>query len=101
MVEIETDYQEINELFYGEFRILEDAVVEVNTIDGDETEEQCEFARVAATDGEKYAFSTPIDRNSDEEVKDRLREVNRQLSNGFGHELDEEYMTGEYLNERA
>jgi|GEM_PF-1764416 len=98
---IETDYQGINELFYGEFRILEDAVIEVNTIDGDETEQQGEFARVAATDGEKYAFSTPIDRKSDEEVKDGLREVNRQLSNGFGHELDEEYMTGEYLNERA
>lgn len=58
MVEIDTDYQEINELFYGEFRILEDAVVEVNTIDGDETKDQGEFARVAGTDGEKYAFST-------------------------------------------
>ena len=101
MLEIDTDYQEINELFYGEFRILEDAVVEVNTVGGDETDEQGEFARVAATDGEKYAFSTPIDRNSDEEVKDGLREVNRQLSNGFGHELDEKYMTGEYLNERV
>jgi len=101
MLEIDTDYQEINELFYGEFRIIEDAVVEVNTIDGDETKEQGEFARVAGTDGEKYAFSTPIDRNSEEEVKDGLREVNRQLSSGFGHELDEQYMTGEYLNERV
>ena len=100
MLEIDTDYQEINELFYGEFRILEDAVVEVNTIDGDETKEQGEFARVAGTDGEKYASLLSTE-TGNEEVKDGLREVNRQLSNGFGHELDEKYMTGEYLNERV
>ena len=102
MTFIETDYQEIHEFHYGELHRLNDAVVEVNTVDSDETDQTGEFARVAATDGEKYAFSTPLDRNSDEQIKEGLREVERQLSNGFGFELaDEEYMTGEYLNQRV
>lgn len=102
MVLIETEYDDIHEFRYGELYILDDAVVEVNIIDGEETDQTGELARVAATDGERYAFSGPLDRESDESIKEGLQEANRMLSRGNGFELGaKDHTTARYLEERV
>ena len=94
---IETDFQEVDKLLYINQMNVDYAVLEVNTVDGDETDQTGEFTRVAGTDGEEYAVSTPLQSKDPEDVKRGLREVDQALSRGTGHSLGADNTTAEYL----
>lgn len=94
-----TTVQEIRESLYDDLDVVEDAVLEVNEFqDAVNPETNATHYRVAVTDGEDYSFSSPLDSDSRESIRQGLSDASTNLSEG-GTPLDEPLGdVGEYLS---